>query len=215
VNSRGEIVRVVVADDHPLYREALAHAVRSRPELELVAELETGREALAEIGRLAPDVAVLDVKMPDVSGTDVLSSLARTGCRTRVMLVSGYMESNLAYEAIAAGAAAFFSKTSGASEICDAILAVSRGQVVLPPDVQGGIAHEIQLRAAAERPAITDREREILAFTSRGESAKDVGARLGVSPGTVKSHLRHVYEKLGVSDRAAAVAEAMRRGILP
>jgi two-component system, NarL family, nitrate/nitrite response regulator NarL len=215
VKEGGEAVRVVVADDHPLYREALSRAVSSRPELELVAEVETGREALAEIERLAPDVAVLDVKMPDVSGTDVLASLALTGCQTRVMLVSGYVESHLAYEAIAAGAAAFFSKLASASEICDAILAVSRGQVVLPPDVQGGIAYEIQLRAAAERPAITEREREILQLTARGASAKDVGARLGVSPGTVKSHLRHVYEKLGVSDRAAAVAEAMRRGILP
>jgi two-component system nitrate/nitrite response regulator NarL len=208
-------VRVVVVDDHPLYRDALSRAVGLRPELDLVAEIESGADALREIEREAPDVAVLDVKLPDIDGIAVLEALVRAGSPTRVMLVSGYAESDLAYKAIASGACAFFAKTADAQEICEAILAVARGETVLPSDVAGDIAHEIRLRAVSERPAVTERELEILRLTARGESAKEVGVHLGVSPGTVKAHLRHVYEKLGVSDRAAAVAEAMTRGILP
>ena len=208
-------IRVLVADDHPLYREALATAVRGRPELELVGEAETGAEALAKIERLRPDVAVLDARMPDVSGTDVLAAIERDSLGARVVLVSGALDSSLVYEAIAGGAGACFSKLARSPEICDAIVSVAAGETVMPSEVQSAIADEIRRRAATERPALTEREVEILRLTAGGASAPAIAGRLGVSPATVKTHLRHVYEKLGVSERAAAVAEAMRRGILP
>jgi two-component system nitrate/nitrite response regulator NarL len=131
------------------------------------------------------------------------------------VLVSGYFDSGLVYEAIAGGAGACFSKLAKASEICDAIVAVGAGETVIPPEMQSHIAEEIRRRAVRQRPVLTERETEILRLTSGGASAPVIAGRLGLSPGTVKSHLRHVYEKLGVSDRAAAVAEAMRRGVLP
>ena len=106
------------------------------------------------------------------------------------------------------------SKLAKASDICDAIVAVAAGQTVIPPEVQAHVASEIRHRAAADRPALTDRELQILRQISTGASAPTIAGGLGLSPATVKTHLRHVYEKLGVSDRAAAVAEAMRRGLI-
>ena len=207
-------ISVLVADDHPLYRDALATAVQARSGLELVGQAETGGDALAAIDRLKPDVAVLDAKLPDVDGTEVLERLSGMSPDTRVVLVSGYLDSAMAYEAIARGAGACFSKLANASDICDAIVAVAAGETVIPAEVQSHVAHEIRQRASAERPMLTDRERQILRRIADGASAPQIAGGLGVSPATVKTHLRHVYEKLGVSDRAAAVAEAMRRGLL-
>jgi two-component system nitrate/nitrite response regulator NarL len=207
-------ISVLVADDHPLYRDALATAVRAHPGLELVGQADTGGAALTEIERLAPDVAVLDAKLPDVEGTEVLARLDQISAGTRVVLVSGYLDSGMAYEAIACGAGACFSKLASAADICDAIVSVAAGETVIPVEVQSQVAHEIRRRAAADRPVLTDRELEILRRIADGASAPQVAGGLGVSPATVKTHLRHVYEKLGVSDRAAAVAEGMRRGLL-
>ena len=210
----GAPISVLVADDHPLYRDALAAAVRMRPELELVAQADTGAGALADIERLRPDVAVLDARMPDVEGTEVMDRMQSMSLGTRVVLVSGYLDSGLAYDAIARGAGACFSKLASASEICDAIVAVAAGQTVIPPEVQTQVAQEIRQRTAAARPDLTDRELQIVRRIADGASAPAIAGALGLSPATVKTHLRHVYEKLGVSDRAAAVAEAMRRGII-
>ena len=120
----------------------------------------------------------------------------------------------MAYRAIAEGAAGFLSKEASSKVVCEAILAASRGETVLSPEVQRGIADEIRMRAAPERIALSAREREVLGLIADGMSAPDIGKQLHLSPATVKGHLHSLYEKLGVSERAAAVAEAMRRGLL-
>ncbi len=203
-----------MADDHPVYRDGIVRAVKERPDLELVGEAGTGREALEAIRELEPDVAVLDMKMPDLDGRQVLNAIERDGLATRVVFVSAYLDSEIVYAAIGSGAKAYLSKESTRQEICDAVAAVARGDTVFSQEVQRGLAHEIQRRSTDERPLLTPREREILKLTADGLSAPDIGKRLYLSPATVKTHLQHLYEKLGVSDRAAAVAEAMRRGLL-
>jgi two-component system nitrate/nitrite response regulator NarL len=207
-------VRIVAADDHPLFREAIVGAIRERPEFELVAEAGDGSAALAAIKELEPDVAVLDVKMPGLDGLQVLNAVRRDNVPTRVILLSAYLDGAVAFEAMAAGAAAFLSKEADRRRIADTIAAVSRGETVLGPEVQSGLAAEIRLRGATHRPALSDREREILGHIAAGRSAPQIAALLYLSPATVKSHLQGLYEKLGVSDRAAAVAEAMRSGLL-
>jgi two-component system nitrate/nitrite response regulator NarL len=207
-------VRVVVADDHPLFREAVVRAVRERPELELVGEAGDGREALAAVRELAPDVAVLDLKMPGLDGLQVLNALRRDGAATRVVLLSAFLDGAMAFEAVAGGAAAFLSKDADRRRITETIGAVSRGETVLGPEIQAGLAEEIRLRGAPTRPGLSAREREILGHIAEGRSAPEIAKLIYVSPATVKSHLGALYEKLGVSDRAAAVAEAMRRGLL-
>lgn len=207
-------VRVFVADDHPVYREGVARAIKARPEFELIGEAENGRQALDTIKSLLPDVAVLDVQMPGLQGSEVLHAIKRDGVPTRVVLLSAHVDSETVYRAVASGAGAYLSKESSRERICDAVAAVARGEVVLSAEVQAGLASEIQIRERDERPALTPREHEILVLTANGQSAPAIGKQLHLSQSTVKTHLKSLYEKLGVSDRAAAVAESMRRGLL-
>jgi two-component system nitrate/nitrite response regulator NarL len=207
-------VRVFVADDHPMYREGLVRAIRERPDLELVGESADGRAALPEIRRLAPDVAVLDVRMPGLTGTEVLNAIARERIATRVVFLSAHVESELVYRAVALGAAAYLSKEAGRAAIFDAVVAVARGQTVLSPEIQSGLATQIQLRETERRPVLSPREQEVLRRIAEGDSAPQIARQLHLSPSTVKTHLQSLYEKLGVSDRAAAVAAAMRAGLL-
>ncbi|HEU4974182.1 MAG TPA: response regulator transcription factor [Baekduia sp.] len=207
-------LRVLVADDHPLFREAVVRAVKERPEFDLVGEAADGAEALEAIRERSPDVAVLDVKMPGLDGLQVLNAVRRDGLPTRVLLLSAFVDGTVAFEAVAAGAAAFLSKEADRRRIADTIAAVGRGETVLDPDIQAGLAAEIRLRGAKERPALSERERQVLEQIAAGRSAPQIAELLFLSTGTVKSHLQSLYEKLGVSDRAAAVAEAMRRGLI-
>lgn len=207
-------VRVFVADDHPMYREGLVRAIKERPDLELVGESADGRTALPEIRRLTPDVAVLDVRMPGLTGTEVLNAIAREHIATRVVFLSAHVESELVYRAVALGAAAYLSKEADRATIFDTVVAVARGETVLSPKIQSGLAAQIQLREITSRPVLSPREQEVLRLISEGSSAPEIARQLHVSPSTVKTHLQSLYEKLGVSDRAAAVAAAMRAGLL-
>ena len=208
-------VRVLVADDHPIYREGIVRAIKERPDLELVGEAGDGREALESIRELSPDVAVLDIRMPELEGTQVLSAIKRDGVATEVVFLSAFMEAELAYKTVAEGAKGYLSKESSRQEICDAIVTVARGGTALAAEVQAGLAQQIQQRERDDgRPELTARESEVLGMIAEGLSAPEIGRRIHLSPTTVKTHLHTLYEKLGVSDRAAAVAEAMRRGLL-
>jgi two-component system nitrate/nitrite response regulator NarL len=205
---------VLVADDHPLYREAVARAVGARPDLELVGVAGDGDEALAIIRDHQPAVAVLDVQMPALGGVAVLEAITRAGLTTRVVLLSADVDGETVYTAVAGGVGAYLSKATSGDRICEVVAAVARGEVVLPDEVQAGLAAQIQARNRPAAPVLTARENEVLVLIADGLSAPAIGARLHLSPATIKSHLRTLYEKLGVSDRAAAVAEAMRRGML-
>jgi two-component system nitrate/nitrite response regulator NarL len=207
-------VRVLVVDDHPLYRKAVIDAVKSRANLEFVGEAADGREALDEIRRTLPDVAVVDILMPGLDGFDVLNVVKRDALPTRILLLTASVDSAAAYKALGAGAAGCLLKSTGVDELCDAIAAVARGETVLAVEVQARLAGEIRMRSTVERPVLSPREHEILVLTAAGKSAPEVATELVLSPATIRTHLQHLYDKLGVSDRAAAVAEAMRRGLL-
>ena len=140
--------------------------------------------------------------------------MARDGLRTRVVLIAAKPEPGEVYAALAEGAAGYLTKDADARELCDAITAVARGKTVLAPELQAGVAGEIRLRAPHDRPVMSERERETLTLIAEGLSAPQIGRTLHLSTATVKTHLQHIYGKLGVSERAAAVAEAMRRGLL-
>src|SRR2546427_3920189 len=161
VSSGSERTRVFVADDHPLYREGVVRAIKERRDLELVGEAADGRDTLEQLKRLEPDVAVLDVKMPGLDGTEVLNAISRDGLPTRVVFLSAYLDRAVVYRAVEAGAKAYLSKESSRQTICEAIASVARGGTVLSPEIQAGIADEIRLRASDDRPVLTPREREI------------------------------------------------------
>jgi len=192
----------------------VARAIRERPELELVGAARDGREALDAICAARPDVAVIGGMLNGLTGEQVLNAVARDGLRTRVVMLGTRPEPRQVYAALAGGAAGYLTKDADARELCDAIAAVARGDTVLARELQACVAHEIRLRTPRDRPAMTGRESETLKLIADGLSAPDIARTLHLSTATVKTHLQHIYEKLGVSERAAAVAEAMRRGLL-
>jgi two-component system nitrate/nitrite response regulator NarL len=205
---------VVVADDHPLYRKALVDAIKTRSEFELAGDYASGTETLDAIRAQRPPVAVLDVQMPGLDGLAVLNAIVREDIPTRVLLLTAQLDSADAFKAIGAGAAGCLLKDASADAVCDAIAAIARGETVLATEVQAGIAREIRMRSVQDRPILSPREHEILVLTADGLSAPEIAERLVLSPATIRTHLQHLYDKLEVSDRAAAVAAAIRRGVI-
>jgi two-component system, NarL family, nitrate/nitrite response regulator NarL len=213
-SERQKKVRVVVADDHPLYREGVVRALSSSGQVEIVAEAWDGRAALAEIEQHEPDVALLDYKLPGLDGVAITHAVVRDGLPTRVLLLSAFTESGVVFKALETGASGFVPKEARREQIVDAVLACARGENVLPSDLASGLVSEIRLRAVDDAPALTERESQILRLIAKGKSLPDIAGELFLGVTTVKTHVQHLYEKLGVSDRAAAVAEAMRRGLI-
>jgi two-component system, NarL family, nitrate/nitrite response regulator NarL len=206
-------IRVLVADDHPAMRGALARLVREHVELELVGEAGDGDQALEMLDALAPDVALLDVRMPGLDGLAIVSRLRAAGSPVRVLLISGNDESEVAHEAIAQGAAGFLSKDAEETEIGGAIVAVAEGRSVLSAALQSGLLDLIRTRARGS-VQLSGRERELLELAASGLNTSEIASRLHLSPNTVKTYWQRLYEKLGATDRASAMAEAIRRGLL-
>lgn len=205
-------IRVVIADDHPFFRDGVARGLERSGRIEVVGEAGDGREALELIRAEDPAVALVDYEMPDLDGLDVVRAVVRDGSATRVLLLSAHTESAVVYQALQEGAAGYLAKDARRSEIVEAVVDVARGRTVVPAALAAGLAGEIRLRAAAEGPVLSERERQVLAGFARGLSIPQVAAELVIGVSTVKTHTQRMYEKLGVSDRAAAVAVAMRRG---
>jgi two-component system nitrate/nitrite response regulator NarL len=207
-------VRVVVADDHPLYRDGVVRALTASGRVEVLAEAEDGRAALEEIQKHLPDVALLDYRLPGLDGVEVTHAVIRDALPTRVLLVSAFTDSGLVYKALQVGVSGYIAKDARREQIVDAVLACARGETVLPPGLASGLASEIRLRATNDGPVLTEREAQILRLIASGKSLPAIAKELFLGVTTVKSHAQHVYAKLEVSDRAAAVAEAMRRGLI-
>ena len=198
-----------MAHYHDVFRREVVTAVNARVELELVAELDTGDGALDALWELEPDVTLLDLALPDL---DVLSSIDRDSLPTRVVLLSTRTDGGIAEAAIRAGAKAYLSKESSAEELCDAILAVARGDTVLAPELDADVASELRIRATDER--LSSRERQVLELAAGGLSPYDVGRRLYVSSATLGDYVKGLCEKLGVTEIPDAIAEARRRGLI-
>ena len=207
-------VRVVVADDHPLYREGVVRALKASGQVEVVAEAEDGRVALAALQEHLPDVAVLDYKLPGLDGLALTHAVVRDGLPTRVLLLSALTEGGIVYQALETGAAGYLAKEAHRDEIVDAVLACARGENILSSELASGLVSEIRLRSNNDSPILTEREHEILKLIASGKSLPEIAKELYLGVTTVKTHVQHLYAKLGVSDRAAAVAEAMRHGLI-
>ncbi|MDX6560240.1 MAG: two-component system, NarL family, nitrate/nitrite response regulator NarL [Gaiellales bacterium] len=205
---------VIVADDHPLFRDGVVRAVKAWPELQLIAEAADGRTALALIRDLVPAVAVVDLRLPELDGIAIAHAVTRDGLATRLLLLTAFADEVLVYRALEAGASGYVTKDATQEEIARAIHAVSQGMTQIAPDLAAGLARQIRSRSHNDAPVLSEREREVLELLCEGLSAPQIGERLVLGTSTIKSHLSHLYEKLEVSDRAAAVAVAMRRGLV-
>jgi two-component system nitrate/nitrite response regulator NarL len=180
----------------------------------VVAEAEDGPGALAAIREHSPQVALLDYRMPGMDGAEVAAAVLRDELPTRVLLVSAHDESEIVYKALQEGAAGFLPKESTRSELVNAVLDCAKGRDVVAPSLAAGLAGEIRRRAEPEGPVLSPREREVLTMIAAGATIPAMAKEMYLAPSTVKTHVQRLYEKLGVGDRAAAVAEAMRRKLL-
>jgi two-component system, NarL family, nitrate/nitrite response regulator NarL len=211
--ARAARVRVIVVDDHPLYREGVATAIKDRPELELVGECATGAEALECLADIAPDVAVLELRLRDMTAIDVLRTLDGS-LATRILVLSAFTEPSMVYDVVAAGVAGYMTKGCTRAELCDAIIAVAHGRRTFSHELQDLLIEEIPRHNGNDWQDLSPRELQILRLVADGHSARTMAQLLNLGEATIKTHLKHLYEKLGVSERAAAVAAAMRRGLL-
>ena len=165
-------MRVVVADDHPFFRDGVSRGLTQSGLVNVVAEAENGRDAIEAIRRELPDVALVDFQMPDLDGLAVVRAVTRDQLATRVLLLSAYTDGAIVFEALQAGAAGYLSKDARRSEIVDAVLQVARGETVVPADLASGLAGEIRLRAQPDAPALSERERQVLQAFARGLSVR-------------------------------------------
>jgi len=208
-------IRALIVDDHPLFLEGIGMLVERLDGIELAGRCDSGQAGLDSLVEDPPDLVVLDFQLGDMTGLDVLNRINERRLDTRVLFVSGRLQGDDAYQLVEAGAQGIIEKDASFDEIADAITRVARGESVLSPRVQAAVMAGVrERRDRAPIASLSDRELEILHGLARGLNAPTIAGELGLSASTIKSYLQRVYEKLGVSDRAAAVAEGMRRGLI-
>jgi two-component system nitrate/nitrite response regulator NarL len=207
-------ITVVIADSQPLFRDALARTVRQDARLRVAAEVGAAREAVAAIARVAPAVALIDVDVPPSGGRSVLDAVTRDRRDTAVVLLASHPRADAALEALATGARGYLSKCVSPGTLADAIRRVAGGHAVLDEEAQTLLSGELRRRSRDELQLLSPRELAVLELIAEGCSAGAIGRRLHLSAGTVKWYTAQLYDRLGVHERAQAVAEAMRRGLL-
>jgi DNA-binding NarL/FixJ family response regulator len=205
------MIGVLIVDDHPVVRDGLRGMFTADPRFEVLGEAANGAEALAAAERLSPDVILMDLRMPEMDGVAAITALAKRGVSARVLVLTTYDTDSDVLPAIEAGATGYLLKDAPRDELFRAVEAAARGQAVLSPAVATRLMG--QMRAPASEP-LSQRELEVLGLICRGHTNREAAAALFISEATVKTHLLHVYAKLGVNDRAAAVATAFERGYL-
>ena len=204
-------IRIIIVDDHPVVRDGLRGMLAGDPDIEVVGEASDGADALEVVASLLPDVVLMDLRMPRLGGAAAIRALAEQSATAKVLVLTTYDTDSDVVHALEAGATGYLLKDSPRDELIRAIHAAARGETVLAPSVATRLV--TQLRSPAQ-DALSDRELEVLSLIARGETNRGAAARLFISEATVKTHLLHIYAKLDVNDRAAAVASAYDRGLL-
>ena len=205
------MISVLIVDDHPVVRDGLRGMFAGTGEFEVVGEAADGTEALTLADRLRPDVVLMDLRMPGMDGVRAINALRERGLPSRVLVLTTYDTESDVLPAIEAGATGYLLKDAPREELFRAVRAAARGEAVLSPSVATRLIG--QMRAPAQEP-LSQRELEVLGLIAGGRTNREAAAHLFISEATVKTHLLHVYAKLGVKDRAAAVAVAFERGLL-
>ncbi len=206
----GTPITLLIADDHPVVRDGLSSMFARDPEFEVLGEASDGAEAVRLALALKPDVILMDLRMPGVDGLTAITELARQGSGSRVLVLTTYDTDSHVLPAIEAGATGYLLKDAPRAELLRAVRAAARGEAVLSPSVAARLMS--RFRAPGTGP-LSQRELEVLELVAAGATNREAAARLFITEATIKTHLLNVYAKLGVGDRAAAVAEAFNRGL--
>ncbi|MFK0154411.1 response regulator [Streptomyces sp. NPDC090493] len=207
-------ISLLIVDDHPVVRDGLRGMFESAPGFTVLGEASDGAEAVTLAGTLDPDVILMDLRMPGGGGVDAIRELTRRGARAKVLVLTTYDTDSDTLPAIEAGATGYLLKDAPREELFTAVRAAAQGRTVLSPAVASRLVSAVRTPAAPGNEPLSAREREVLALVARGTSNREIARELFISEATVKTHLTHLYAKLGVNDRAAAVAAGYERGIL-
>ncbi|MFF4733516.1 response regulator [Streptomyces mirabilis] len=206
-------ITLLVVDDHPVVRDGLRGMFESAPGFTVLGEAANGVEAVALTASLDPDVVLMDLRMPGGNGVEAIAELTRRGARAKVLVLTTYDTDSDTLPAIEAGATGYLLKDAPREELFIAVRAAAQGRTVLSPAVASRLVSAVRAPASTQ-DSLSAREREVLALVAKGTSNREIARVLFISEATVKTHLTHLYAKLGVNDRAAAVAVAYDRGIL-
>lgn len=207
-------VRVVIADDHPVVREGVATVLSNDPGIEVVAQVPTAEEAVAAVATREPEVLVIDVRMGTLDGVEACARVSAEHARTRTLVLTRFAHESVMMRAFSAGAAGFLVKEASPEVLRKAVHVVAGGQVFLDSRVAGKLVDVATKGRRAKGPyELTIMEMRVLELLPKGLSNREIGAELNVSYETAKTHVRHIMEKLGVSDRSEAASVAIREGL--
>ena len=206
------MIRILIVDDHPVVREGLMAVLEGIPDIRVVGTAQSAEEALAAIKTVRPDIVLLDLELPGMSGIDAIPRLIAGGDHVRVIVLTAYDTEERVLGAIRAGAGGYLLKGAAAAEIVHAIRAVREGGSYLTPRVATQVMAQVGSRGRSG--VLSEREREVLRLIAQGQSNKQIGRQLSITERTVKFHVTSIFNKLGADNRAQAIAVAARRGLL-
>ena len=201
-------IRILIADDHPIVREGLAALINRRSDMRVVSEAAGGRQAVLQYFAHLPDVALVDLWMPDLDGMGAIKAICKKAPDARILILSTYDGDEDIYRSLQAGAKAYLLKDCPREQLLESIRAVHAGRMVMPPDIQARLASRLNT------PALTTRETEVLRLMALGKDNSEIGRNLCITEGTVKTHVNRIFKKLGTNTRAEAVSRAFRSGIV-
>lgn len=210
-----DALRVLIADDHPLFRHGIRSVLMTNPGFEVVGEATTGEEVIQLAEDLQPDVIVMDIQMPGVNGIAATRQIAHSSPHIRILIVTMFEDSASVFSAIRAGARGYTLKDSEKDDILTAIRAVGRGDAIFGPAIASRLIDyfaTLRPSASVPLPALSEREREILGLIAQGKSNAEIASALVLSPGTVRNYVSNVFGKLQVVDRAQAIVKAREAG---
>jgi len=201
-------IRILCVDDHVLLREGIAAIIGNEPDLDLVAQASTGREAIQQFREHQPDVTLMDLRLPDMSGIDILIAIRTEFPEARIIMLTTFEGDVEIHRALQAGARGYVLKNMPPSQLLDVIRQVHAGKKRIPPEIASQLAEHMS------DESLTEREVEVLRQVADGNRNRDIAKNLFISEETVKVHIKHIMEKLGATDRTQAVAIGVRRGII-